>query len=34
MDRSLTPAQRAKAVANFRRYAEDFAALSSQSGTP
>jgi hypothetical protein len=34
MDRSLTAAQRAKAVANFRRYAEDFAALSSQSGTP
>jgi hypothetical protein len=29
IDRSLTPAQRARAVANFRRYAEDFAALSS-----
>jgi hypothetical protein len=34
MDRSLTPAQRARAVANFRRYAEDFTALSSHSGTP
>lgn len=34
MDRSLTAVQRAKAVANFRRYAEDFAALSSQSGAP
>ena len=34
MDRSLTPAQRARAVANFRRYAEDFTALSSQSGAP
>jgi hypothetical protein len=34
MDRSLTPAQRAKAVANFRRYAEDFAVLSGQSGAP
>jgi len=28
LDRMLTPAQRAKAVANFRRYAEDFAVLS------
>ena len=28
IDRMLTPAQRAKAVANFRRYAEDFAVLS------
>ena len=34
MDRSLTPAQRAKAVANFRRYAEDFAVLSGQTGAP
>jgi len=34
MDRSLTPAQRAKAVANFRRYAEDFSVLSGQSGAP
>jgi hypothetical protein len=24
----LTPAQRGKAIANFRRYAEDFAVLS------
>jgi hypothetical protein len=28
IDRALTPAQRAKAVANFRRYAEDFTALA------
>jgi hypothetical protein len=32
LDRMLTPAQRAKAVANFRRYAEDFAILSGQAG--
>jgi uncharacterized protein DUF6279 len=32
IDRSLTPPQRARAVANFRRYAEDFAALAGQSG--
>ena len=32
LDRSLTPAQRARAVATFRRYAEDFAALSGRSG--
>ena len=32
MDRSLTPAQRAKAVANFRRYAEDFSVLAGQAG--
>lgn len=32
LDRSLTPAQRARAVAAFRRYAEDFAALSGHSG--
>jgi hypothetical protein len=30
LDRTLTPAQRARAVANFRRYAEDFAALAAQ----
>lgn len=30
-DRSLTPAQRARAVANFRRYAEDFAILSGRA---
>jgi hypothetical protein len=32
LDRSLTPAQRARAVAAFRRYAEDFAVLSGHSG--
>jgi hypothetical protein len=32
IDRTLTPAQRAKAVANFRRYAEDFAVLSGHAG--
>lgn len=32
LDRSLTPAQRARAVAAFRRYAEDFAALSGRFG--
>jgi hypothetical protein len=32
IDRTLTPAQRAKAVANFRRYAEDFTVLASQAG--
>ena len=31
IDRSLSPVQRAKAVANFRRYAEDFAVLASQA---
>jgi hypothetical protein len=31
-DRMMTPAQRAKAVANFRRYAEDFAILAGQAG--
>jgi hypothetical protein len=31
LDRLLTPAQRARAVANFRRYAEDFAVLSGQT---
>ncbi|HEV7477686.1 MAG TPA: DUF6279 family lipoprotein [Burkholderiales bacterium] len=31
IDRSLSPAQRAKAVANFRRYAEDFAVLAGQA---
>jgi hypothetical protein len=31
LDRMLTPAQRAKAVANFRRYAEDFAVLSGRA---
>jgi hypothetical protein len=31
LDRMLTPAQRAKAVANFRRYAEDFAVLSGHA---
>ncbi len=31
IDRMLTPAQRAKAVANFRRYAEDFAVLSGHA---
>ena len=34
LDRLLTPAQRAKAVANFRRYAEDFAFLSGQAAEP
>ena len=34
IDRSLTPTQRAKAVGNFRRYADDFAVLAGQSGTP
>jgi len=32
IDRSLTPAQRARAVAHFRRYAEDFAILSGRAG--
>ena len=32
LDRSLSAAQRAKAVANFRRYAEDFSVLSGQAG--
>lgn len=32
LDRMLTPAQRAKAIANFRRYAEDFSVLSGQAG--
>ncbi len=32
MERGLTPAQRAKAVANFRRYAEDFTVLAGQAG--
>ena len=32
LDRMLTPVQRAKAVANFRRYAEDFSVLSGQAG--
>ncbi len=32
VERSLTPAQRAKAVANFRRYADDFAVLAAQAG--
>ena len=31
-ERSLTPAQRAKAVANFRRYADDFSVLAGQAG--
>ena len=31
LDRSLTPAQRARAVANFRRYAEDFAVLAGRA---
>jgi hypothetical protein len=31
-DRSLTPAQRARAVAHFRRYAEDFAILAGRAG--
>jgi hypothetical protein len=31
LDRSLTPAQRARGVANFRRYAEDFAVLSGRA---
>lgn len=30
LDRSITPRQRARAQANFRRYAEDFAVLSRQ----
>ena len=32
LDSSLTPAQRARAVAHFRRYAEDFAVLASRGG--
>lgn len=32
IDRSLSAPQRARAVANFRRYAEDFSALAGQSG--
>lgn len=32
IDGSLSPAQRARAVANFRRYADDFAALAGQAG--
>lgn len=32
LDRTLTPAQRARAVANFRRYAQDFALLASRAG--
>jgi hypothetical protein len=32
IDRTLTPAQRARGVANFRRYAEDFAILSGRAG--
>ena len=32
LDRMLTPVQRAKAVANFRRYAEDFSVLSGRAG--
>ena len=32
IDRTLTPAQRTRAVANFRRYAEDFSALAGQAG--
>ena len=32
LDRSLTPAQRARAVAHFRRYAEDFAILAGRAG--
>jgi hypothetical protein len=32
VERSLSAAQRAKAVANFRRYAEDFTVLSGQAG--
>ena len=31
LDRSLTPAQRARAVASFRRYAEDFAVLAGRA---
>jgi hypothetical protein len=33
MDRSLTSTQRAKAVANLHRYAEDFAVLSGHAGS-
>ena len=33
VDRTLTPAQRTRAVAHFRRYAEDFAALSGRAGS-
>ena len=32
LDSSLTPAQRARAVAHFRRYAEDFAILAGRAG--
>jgi hypothetical protein len=31
LDRSLTPAQRARAVANFRRYADDFSTLAGRA---
>ena len=32
IDRTLTPKQRARAAANFRRYAEDFALLARRAG--
>jgi hypothetical protein len=31
LDRTLTPAQRSRAVANLRRYAQDFAFLASRA---
>jgi len=34
LDRTLTPDQRAHAVGNFRRYAEDFRTLARRSGAP
>jgi hypothetical protein len=34
LDKSMTPDQRARAQANFRRYAEDFTVLARRSGDP
>jgi hypothetical protein len=34
LDKTLTPAQRARAQANFRRYAEDFRVLAARAGAP
>jgi hypothetical protein len=31
LDRTLTPAQRSRAVANLRRYAQDFTFLASRA---
>jgi Family of unknown function (DUF6279) len=34
LDKTLTPEQRARAQANFRRYAEDFRVLATRAGAP